>query len=185
MEFFEKIKSTLRRRNLKRAFIFIAIAVGLIAVVFSNGFSTEEIWVRRIGYVPEWLLSSFFLLLALILACLSISSFKDFVKNKEYNALLASVKKIGDINSIGSVLSNLNKSPYTEKGDDLRYNDQLLFYMEDTNVAIIRVNDIVDIRYEKLEPNKESKKYQVCLTYYDGVLKIKTAEKTFWLFMMI
>ena len=181
MEFFKKIKSKLKIKNLIWTILFIVLATLFCVLAISNGFSSEMQW--QIGVrgsnsgipVPNWLISCFFLLMVAIFAVSAFMFLKSFIKDTEYNKMLSVVEELGSIESIGAMLSSMDKSKYA-KGGDLRFNERILFYMKGTDVTVVSPTSIRGIRTE-IVGNKGSETNYVCVYYGKDVLKIKTSEK--------
>ena len=147
MEFFNGIKWKLKLNNVLWMLISLAVITLFGLGIISNGFSSEVGW--RIGIkgsdtgipVPNWLISVGFIIIALIFVYLFLTSLKSFIKNTEFTKFIKSIERIGDVEQIGNMLSALPKSPYV-KGGDLRYNNQLLFYMKGSDCKIIKTSEI-------------------------------------------
>lgn len=181
MDFFNKLRVKLKIKNLIRASLFLVLAVLFSYIAVSNGFSSETGW--RIGIrgtgggipVPNWLISCFLLSLGLIFVVSMFLFLVSFVKDTEYKKMLQNVHAIGDANLIGTMIAAMKKSTYT-KGGDLRFNEQLVFYMEGTDVAVIPSVSIRDIRAE-IVSRKNAEENYVCIYHENDVLKIRTSEK--------
>lgn len=181
MEFFNKIKSKLKVKNLIWTIVFIALACLFGIIAFSNGFSSEMQW--QIGVrgsnsgipVPNWLISCFLLLMCIIFLGSAFLFLKSLIKDTEYNKMLKVVESMGNADDIGSMLASMNKNKYA-KGGDLRFNERILFYMKGTDVTVISPTSIRGIKTE-IVGNKGSETNFVCVFYENGVLKIRTSEK--------
>lgn len=181
MEFFNKIKSKLKVKNLIWTIVFIALACLFGIIAFSNGFSSELQW--QIGVrgsnsgipVPNWLISCFLLLMCIIFLGSAFLFLKSFIKNTEFNKMLHVVESMGNAEAIGTMLASMDKNKYA-KGGDLRYNESIIFYMKGTEVTVIPPATIRGIRTE-IVGNKGSETNFVCVYYGKDVLKIKTSEK--------
>lgn len=178
MNFFNKIKSKLKTKNLLWSIFFILFAIGSFAFAMSNGFSSETQW--QLGVrgsdsgipLPNWLVSCFMLLVCAITAFSAYAFIKSFFKDTEFNKMMGIVAQMGDVNYIGNMLESMPKNPYA-KGTDLRFNEAILFCMSGTDVKVIHPATIHSIRGE-VTSNKE---YSVCVYYDKEVLKIKTNKK--------
>ncbi len=181
MEFFNKIKSKLKVKNLIWTIVFIALSSVFGLIAFSNGFSSELQW--QIGVrgsnsgipVPNWLISCFLLLMCIIFLGSAFLFLKSFIKNTEFNKMLHVVESMGNAEAIGTMLASMDKNKYA-KGGDLRYNESIIFYMKGTDVTVIPPATIRGIRTE-IVGNKGSETNFVCVYYGKDVLKIKTSEK--------
>lgn len=181
MEFFNKIKSKLKVKNIIWTVLFIALACLFGFMAISNGFSSEMQW--QIGVrgsnsgipVPNWLISCFFVLMCIIFLGSAFLFLKSFIKNTEFNKMLHVVESMGNAEAIGTMLASMDKNKYA-KGGDLRYNESIIFYMKGTDVTVIPPATIRGIRTE-IVGNKGSEMNFVCVYYGKDVLKIKTSEK--------
>lgn len=181
MEFFNKIKSKLKVKNIIWTVLFIALACLFGFMAISNGFSSELQW--QIGVrgsnsgipVPNWLISCFLLLMCIIFLGSAFLFLKSFIKNTEFNKMLHVVESMGNAEAIGTMLASMDKNKYA-KGGDLRYNESIIFYMKGTEVTVIPPSTIRGIRTE-IVGNKGSETNFVCVYYGKDVLKIKTSEK--------
>ena len=181
MEFFNKIKSKLKVKNIIWTVLFIALACLFGFMAISNGFSSEMQW--QIGVrgsnsgipVPNWLISCFFVLMCIIFLGSAFLFLKSFIKNTEFNKMLHVVESMGNAEAIGTMLASMDKNKYA-KGGDLRYNESIIFYMKGTDVTVIPPATIRGIRTE-IVGNKGSETNFVCVYYGKDVLKIKTSEK--------
>lgn len=181
MEFFNRIKTKLKIKNLCWAILFLAIAVFAGWCGISNGFSSEMEW--SIGLrgtdggipVPNWLVSGFLLLIGVIMVASAFAYIKSFAKDTEYNKMLQTVQALGDVNMIGAMLTEMHKCDYA-KGGDLRFNEQLVFYLKGTNATIIPGANILGIKTE-IVSRKNGEDNYVCVYHGNDVLKIKTSEK--------
>lgn len=181
MEFFNKIKSKLKVKNLIWTIAFIALACLFGIIAFSNGFSSELQW--QIGVrgsnsgipVPNWLISCFLLLMCIIFLGSAFLFLKSFIKNTEFNKMLHVVESMGNAEAIGTMLASMDKNKYA-KGGDLRFNESIIFYMNGTEVTVIPPATIRGIKTE-IVCNKGSETNFVCVYYGKDVLKIKTSEK--------
>lgn len=182
MEFFNKIKSKLKVKNLIWTIAFIALACLFGFIAISNGFSSEMQW--QIGVrgsnsgipVPNWLISCFLLLMCLIFAGSAFLFLKSFIKNTEFNKMLQVVESLGNAEAIGIMLASMEKNK-NAKGGDLRFNENIIFYMKGTEVTVVPPATIRGIRTE-IVGNKGSETNFVCVYYGRDVLKIKTSAKT-------
>ncbi len=181
MEFFNKIKSKLKVKNLIWTVVFVALACLLGFIAISNGFSTEMQWqiaVRGSNSgipVPNWLISCFLLLLCGIFLTSAFFFLRSFIKDSEYKKMLQVVASMGDVEVIGSTLASMAKNKYA-KGGDLRFDERIIFYMKGTDVTVVPPASILGIRTE-IVGNKGSETNFVCVYYGKDVLKIKTSEK--------
>lgn len=182
MDFFDKIKAKLKVKNLMCTILFIALACLFGLIAFSNGFSSELQW--RFGIrgtnggipIPNWLVSCFLLLLSCIFLLSAVMFLKSFVKNTEFNKMMQVVTGLGNAEVIGSMLASMPKSKYA-KGGDLRFNENIIFYLKGTDVTVVPLAYIRGIKTE-IVGNKNSETNYVCVFYGNDVLKIKTSEKT-------
>lgn len=181
MEFFNKIKSKLKVKNLIWTIVFIVLACLFGFIAFSNGFSSEMQW--QIGVrgsnsgipVPNWLISCFLLLMCIIFIGSAFLFLKSFIKNTEFNKMLHVVESMGNAEAIGTMLASMDKNKYA-KGGDLRFNESIIFYSKGTEVTVIPPTTIRGIKTE-IVGNKGSETNFVCVYYGKDVLKIKTSEK--------
>lgn len=181
MEFFIRIRSKLRAKNLLWTVVFFAVGCSFAWVAITNGFSSEAGW--RYGVVgsqhgipvSNWVVSALMVLMTLIFGWLAISHFRSFLRNEEYQKLLAAAEALGNPEQIGQALAALPKCPYT-KGGDLRYNGDFLFYMKDTKVYLQSTASIQDIRTRIASINRREENY-VCIHCEYQALEIKTSEK--------
>lgn len=181
MEFFNKIKSKLKVKNLIWTILFVALACVFGFIAISNGFSSEMQW--QIGVrgsnsgipVPNWLISCFLLLMCIIFIGSAFLFLKSFIKNTEFNKMLDVVESMGNAEAIGTMLASMDKNKYA-KGGDLRFNESIIFYSKGTEVTVIPPATIRGIRTE-IVGNKGSETNFVCVYYGKDVLKIKTSEK--------
>lgn len=181
MDFFNKIKSKLKVKNLIWTIVFVALACLFGIIAFSNGFSSDMQW--QIGVrgsnngipVPNWLISCFLLLMCIIFIGSAFLFLKSFIKNTEFNKMIHVVESMGNAEAIGTMLASMDKNKYA-KGGDLRYNESIIFYMKGTDVTVISPATIRGIRTE-IVGNKGSETNFVCVYYGKDVLKIKTSEK--------
>ncbi|MCR5783142.1 MAG: hypothetical protein K6G90_10470 [Clostridia bacterium] len=151
MPFFEKIRKKLRRRNVIRMIVSILMmswfGAGIAICVFYNDIDFKIFsFGTDFGIpVPNWLMSLGFVFMIAIFAFIFVGSLKSAFKNTEYLALLESAHKLGNIEYVDEILSDLPKNPLT-KGGDLRFNDRLLFYLKDTDVFLIGTDTIISVQ---------------------------------------
>lgn len=182
MEFFNKIKLKLKTKNIIWTIILAAIGALGLFVAISNGFSSEIQW--QIGFrgsrngipLPNWLVSCFLILVFIGCILGAFSFLHSFIKNTEFNKMIDSIKSIGDVETIGKMLSSMDKNKYA-KGGDLRFNESIIFYMKSTDVTAISTAAVREITTEFIGEKKHSQENFVCVYYENGVIKIHTSEK--------
>lgn len=181
MEFFSKIKSKLRVKNLLLGLLYLAIACAMMYFAITNGFSSEVQWqfgVRGsdVGIpLPNWVVSGLLVLVAAIFAFVSFGCIKSFIKSTEYNKMLDSVRKIGEVDAVGAMIASMSKNPYT-KGCDLRFNQNLLFCLQGTDVTVLAAADIKGIKAE-VTKSGNAETHFLCVYHAAGVLKIRSSKK--------
>lgn len=181
VDFFNKIKAKLKLKHLLWAIIFTLLAGLMVWLIISNGFSSDkdfQIGLRGFDFgipIPNWLISCAFILMCLGFLYGVFDNIREFIKNTEFNKLICDAKAIGDINAIGELLSSLEKSKYN-KGGDLRYNSQVVYYLKGTEVTIFSPLSIKNITTEIIKVKNTEENY-VCVNYGRDVLKIKTSER--------
>jgi len=141
MDFFLSIKKSRKRKTVIQYLLLLLIAVFLIAVgiwfMITDRDSISRIsprGVESVGVnVPTPLLALFMIIVGLVVGGVMIYNMnKELKKDSEYNRLMETVRKAGDVERIGAVLSSLKRNPYPLKGD-LRFNYDYLFFMGDFN----------------------------------------------------
>ena len=181
MDFFNKIKSKIRTKNFIWAIVFMAVAIIFVIFAVSNGFSSDMQW--KVGIrgsrngipVSNWMVSCFDLFCSAVFIFISCFFLKSFIRNPEYEKMLSAVKEIGDINAIGTMLSEMPKSAFV-KGADLRFNDKIFFYMKSTDVTVVAPYKIKHIG-TKIERYNNSVSTFICVYYENQILKINIKEK--------
>lgn len=181
MKFFNSVKTKIAVKNSLWSIVLLALAALIICNAFSMGFTSDTDWVIGIRGssggipIPNWILSVFSIVISVIMFLGSAVLINNAVKSSEYKALLETVGAIGDVNVIGDILASLPKSSFN-KGGELRYNPQLLFYMKGTDAAVIRTVDI-----KKIEPTikrvNNSEEYYVDVITAARTVSIKTSKK--------
>jgi len=181
MEFFGKIKTKIRVQSGLLSLLFIALAALFIFLGFMNGFSTEA--TMQIGPrgtdvgipIPDWLLSSIFILLGGFFAFTAVTTLISAFKDKDYNKLIDQVKTVGDVAAVGNKLAGMEKNPFA-KGD-LRCDPTVLFYMKGTDANVVNPAHIKAIRPEAQKVKNEVTYYVVI--YCDNTkVSIKATKKT-------
>ncbi len=181
MNFFNSIKMKMALKNSLWSILMLAMAVLIMCNAFSTGFSSDTDWAIGVRGssggipIPNWVLSVLSIIVSVLMAFGSVMFFKNAVNSSEYKALLETVGAIGDVNVIGDILASLPKSSFN-KGGELRYNPQLLFYMKGTDAVVIRTVDI-----KKIEPTikrvNNSEEYYVTVITAARTVSIKTSKK--------
>ena len=181
MEFFNKVKSKLKVKNFIWTMLFIAMAClfGFMAIL--NGFSSEMQW--QVGIrgssggipVPDWMISCLYILLCTVFLGTAVAFLTSFLKNTEFNKILRTVESMGNVETIGNMLASMEKNKYA-KGGNLRFNENIIFYMKGTEVTVIPPATIRGIKTE-IVGSRYSETNFVCVYYGNDVLKIKTSEK--------
>lgn len=182
MEFFNKIKTKLKAKNLLWSLFFLVMGCGSGILGVSNGFSSDMEW--QIGVrgsrggipIPNWLISGFLVFMCALFIVFFFVFLKSVIKNAEFNKMLRSVEEIGDAESVGAMLAAMPKNKLA-KGGDLRFNERILFYMKGTDATVIAPANIRGIRTE-IVGNKGSETNYVCVYHGSGVLKITVSAKT-------
>lgn len=168
MPFFEKIRKKLRSRNVIWMIVSILMmswfGAGIAICVFYNDIDFKIFsFGTDFGIpVPKWLLSLGFVFMIAVFGFIFVGSLKSALKNTEYQALLESAQELGNIESVGEMLSDLPKNPLT-KGGDLRFNDKFLFYLKDTDVFLIGTDTIISV-------NPVKKRVKSRLEFYVEIL---------------
>ena len=181
MEFFGRIKTKLKIKNLMWAAAFAILCISAIALAVSTGFSSDtDMQIGLRGFagglpIPNWLFSLFLIALSLLFMLGAFSSIKSFFRNKEYTALINSAADIGELDVVGKLLDSMGKSPYA-KGD-LRCNQRILFYMFGTEITILKTGTINKLQ-KRVKQTRSGKEYTVSLYYEDAkTLDIRTTKK--------
>lgn len=181
MEFFEKVRARLRVRNIFYVVLFLLLAALFVSVVIFTGFSSEATIQFSLGGsgrgipIPNWVISCMSSLMTFFMILAIVNTVKSIAKDTEYNVFLNNVFMIGDTEKIGSMLSSIEKSKLVKSGE-LRFNEQILFYMEGTNATIVSGRSIRDIRAESVA-GKYSETHFISVYYNDKVLKIQAKEQ--------
>lgn len=180
MTFFNSVKRKINMRNIFSAIIYLIIVCVVIWEVFCIGFSNDINWKFMIGAigvpVPDWFVCGICIVVGTVCLFKCLKFIKLIIRNSEFNSLMVSVKKIGNADDIGDLLLSLPKNPYT-KGGELKYNNQVLFYIKGTYVKIINPAFIKSIHPEY----SYNDGYNVGLLFENDSLKIKTNKKSIML----
>lgn len=176
--FFDSIKKKIRNKNILWSGISLVVMLFSIYFAISNGFSSDNGW--RYGFrfsdigipVPNWLVSCGGIVVGIIFAYLFISSIKEIITNKTFNEFLNDAKSIGDLSFVENSLDSTPKNSLA-KGE-LRYNKDLFFYMNGTEVFLHCTKDITSIKpVKKTGKNKE---FYVEIQCKEKNIKIQTKE---------
>lgn len=170
--FFESTKKKIRNRNILWSIFSVLMILLSIFVTVNTGFSADVNW--QYGFrgidggipIPNWLLSSLFVLMGLIFLRLLYSCMKDILKNVTYNELIKTAESIGDVCVIDETLRVIQKSELA-KGD-LRYNDALFFYRNGTEVFLLPTQSIKSVT----PVTKSNKEFYVEVQSQDKCMKI-------------
>ncbi len=179
MEFFNRIRLKLKIRNLFWAFVsLLAITLFVFSIVNSIK-SGSGYFVGIINSkvpIPLWLEICLFVLVGFFFFILFTTSIKSFMRNTEYNELIKTAEKLGNVEQIGETLSAISPSPYA-KGE-LRYNSAYLFYRADSNVYLIDAKSITAIE-NRVGANfrKTSGTYYVCVKTSTLEIPIRVKKK--------
>ncbi len=182
MEFFDKLKSKLRRKNLLGALLCLLLSIGFAVGAFSIGFTSELEWQIGPRYsqsgipVPNWLLAGLVALVAVFCFCVTIGQLHSLIMDSEYEKMMKKVQVLGDAKVIDSLIASMPKSKLA-KGADLRFNAQILFCRQGTNVTVLASSEILAVRTEIVGARGSETNY-VCVYYNGGILKIRTGKKT-------
>ena len=180
MTFFNSVKIKIKMRNIFSAIIYLIIVCVGIWEVFCIGFSNDLNWEFMIGAievpVPDWFVCGICIVVGTVCLFKCLKFIKLIIRNSEFNSLMVSVNKIGNADDIGDLLLSLPKNPYT-KGGELKYNNQVLFYIKGTYVKIINPAFIKSIHPEY----SYNDGYNVGLLFENDSLKIKTNKKSIML----
>lgn len=183
MEFFSKIKFKLQMKNLLWTILFLVLTCIVIGIVVSTGFSWEVesgIGIRGFNFsipIPNFIQSCFFSLFGVLLFIGVFVNVKALFHNPVFHQLIESAERLGNVDAIGNMLATIEKCPYN-KGGELRYNDQIFFYLKDTMVALIPISVIDGIRIEKTKSVNNTEEFYVCVVYYNEILKITVDKKS-------
>ena len=170
MEFFNKIKSKLNKRNLILTVLLIILSSLTFALCFANGFSSEKIL-----FISKWVISVFLLLTAAVFLGLALLFLRGYIKNTRFNKLLKTVGEIGDIDNIGSMLASMKKCKSVKRGE-FKFNEKIIFYMKGSRVVIIPPEKLKSIKTE-IESGKNGDETFIRIGYGINSLKLKTVSE--------
>ena len=179
MEFFKRIRSKLKIRNLIWAVVSLfVIGLFVFSIVLDiksgNGHSVR-LFSTKIG-IPVWLEVFFWILVILFFVILFITSIKSFLRDTEYNELLKTAESFGSIEHLGETLSEISPSPYA-KGE-LRCNSAYLFYRIGSDVYLIDTRSITAIDHKVHRNMKRTvSTYYVCVKTVTSEIKIKVKRR--------
>lgn len=170
MEFFDKIKSKLKFRDLFLTIISAILMIFFIVLSIMNGFSSDTIL-----FIPKWFISCIFLFAMVVVLIYGLLSLRSYIKGVRFNKILKVVSEIGDIDDIGKMLGSMKKSKYVKRGT-LKFNEKIVFYMGRLNVIIIPAEKIRSIKAE-IEGGKKGDDSHIRIVYGLNSLKIRTGKE--------
>lgn len=178
--FFNSIKKKIRNKNILWSLISILVICFSAYFVMSNGFSSDTNW--RYGFrfsdigipLPNWLVSCLFIVLGLIFVYMLVSSVRDIFTNKTYNSVIESARLLGDVAFIDTTLESMQKSRFA-KGGDLRYDNNLFFYMKGTEIHLFPIKSINNI--QPIKKTGKSKEFYVEIHSQEKIIRIDTKEE--------
>ena len=168
--FFQSIKKKLRNKNIFWALLSLCLTALNVTFVVVNCFFTDS--ESRTPFT--WLSAIIMFLIAVASGYLFFVSVKDIITNQAFRELLHAAEKIGEVSEVEQMLEALPKSDLA-KGGDLRYNDTLLFYRKDGDVALIPAKEITAVL--PVKTMQHSAAFYVEIQYCDKKVKINTREK--------
>ncbi len=175
MEFFEKLKAKLRVRYVIWTVVYALVVCVLAWVVIITGFSADTHWKINMIPIPDFLISFSFILLGLLFCYIIFRNIRELFTNTEYKKVLEQVEKIGNADAVGEMLSSLEKDKLV-KGGELRYNTQVIYYRQGTDVSVFSPLTVSNVRMEIVKV-KHGEEYYVCIDYMTNVLRIQTNKK--------
>ena len=181
MNFFNKVKKKLVVSTLLNILLFVVLAALFAFIAFQIGFAVDEyiefgLRGSKSGIpIPKVIVSSVFLIVCCIMLVSAGQSVWSIIKSIDYNKLMTKVIEIGNVEEIGEMLDSMEKSKYI-KSADLRFNNEIVFYMKDTTASIIKTEDIIGIRSEIVGKQGSETNFVAVYSKTD-VIKIPVSEK--------
>ena len=181
MNFFNKVKKKLVVSTLLNILLFVVLAVLFAFIAFQIGFAVDEyiefgLRGSKSGIpIPKVIVSSVFLIVCCIMLVSAGQSVWSIIKSIDYNKLMTKVIEIGNVEEIGEMLDSMEKSKYI-KSADLRFNNEIVFYMKDTTASIIKTEDIIGIRSEIVGKQGSETNFVAVYSKTD-VIKIPVSQK--------
>ena len=181
MNFFNKVKKKLVVSTLLNILLFVVLAALFAFIAFQIGFAVDEyiefgLRGSKSGIpIPKVIVSSVFLIVCCIMLVSAGQSVWSIIKSIDYNKLMTKVIEIGNVEEIGEMLDSMEKSKYI-KSADIRFNNEIVFYMKDTTASIIKTEDIIGIRSEIVGKQGSETNFVAVYSKTD-VIKIPVSEK--------
>ena len=181
MNFFNKVKKKLVVSTLLNILLFVVLAALFAFIAFQIGFAVDEyiefgLRGSKSGIpIPKVIVSSVFLIVCCIMLVSAGQSVWSIIKSIDYNKLMTKVIEIGNVEEIGEMLDSMEKSKYI-KSADLRFNNEIVFYMKDTTASIIKTEDIIGIRSEIVGKQGSETNFVAVYSKTD-VIKIPVSQK--------
>ena len=161
--------------------MFVVLAALFAFIAFQIGFAVDEyiefgLRGSKSGIpIPKVIVSSVFLIVCCIMLVSAGQSVWSIIKSIDYNKLMTKVIEIGNVEEIGEMLDSMEKSKYI-KSADLRFNNEIVFYMKDTTASIIKTEDIIGIRSEIVGKQGSETNFVAVYSKTD-VIKIPVSQK--------
>ena len=181
MNFFNKVKKKLVVSTLLNILLFVVLAALFAFIAFQIGFAVDEyiefgLRGSKSGIpIPKVIVSSVFLIVCCIMLVSAGQSVWSIIKSIDYNKLMTKVIEIGNVEEIGEMLDSMEKSKYI-KSADIRFNNEIVFYMKDTTASIIKTEDIIGIRSEIVGKQGSETNFVAVYSKTD-VIKIPVSQK--------
>jgi len=181
MNFFNKFKKKLAVSTLLNILLFVVLAALFAFVAFQIGFAVDEyiefgLRGSKSGIpIPKVIVSSVFLIVCCLMLVSAGQGVWSIIKSIDYNKLMTKVIEIGNVEEIGEMLDSMEKSKYI-KSADLRFNNEIVFYMKDTTASIIKTEDIIGIRSEIVGKHGSETNFVAVYSKTD-VIKIPVSQK--------